>query len=92
MLKESEIPSGCDDKVQLARLWCPEYGSGSTREVLRSEAKDEIQLRPVEAAETYFAGLFEREYHNGWELSHETTRSSTTANTWALYSLVASQT
>ena len=29
---------------------------------------DTIELRPVEAAEAYFASLFEQEYHNGWEL------------------------
>ena len=41
---------------------------GFLREVLESEAKDEIELRTVKAAEMYFSGLFEQEYHNGWEL------------------------
>lgn len=42
---------------------------GFLREVLEEEDQGEtIQLRPTEAAEAYFAGLFDKEYHNGWEL------------------------
>ncbi len=42
---------------------------GFLREVLEGEdVGDSIQLRPAEAAEAYFAGLFGQEYHNGWEL------------------------
>ena len=42
---------------------------GFLREVLGEDVpSDVIQLRPDGAAEAYFASLFEREYHNGWEL------------------------
>ena len=42
---------------------------GFLREVRGADAPaDTIELRPVEAAEAYFASLFEQEYHNGWEL------------------------
>ena len=42
---------------------------GFLREVLAVEySGDSIQLRPAEAAEAYFAGLFGQEYRNGWEL------------------------
>ncbi len=41
---------------------------GFLREVLEGEADDTIQIHPHEAAERYFASLFEHEYYNGWEL------------------------
>ena len=42
---------------------------GFLREVLEGEdVGDSIELRPTDAAEAYFAGLFEQEYPNGWEL------------------------
>ncbi len=41
---------------------------GFLREVLDGDADDTIQIHPHEAAEKYFASLFEDEFHNGWEL------------------------
>ena len=41
---------------------------GFLREVRDGDASvDTIELRPNEAAEAYFASLFEQEYHDGWE-------------------------